>query len=109
MNTRRMFNEVGKRCLAGMIVIYRLDSENIHFDQLLSNIRQTFGKACVLFNAPLNVGPGFSGVVSVLNPPAAPPAGCPVDLAKERSMLLDCIVEVDEALMEKYLGEGDLT
>jgi elongation factor G len=109
VNTRRLFNEAGKRGLARMIVINKLDSENIHFDQLLSNIRQTFGKACVLFNAPINVGPGFSGVVSVLSPPASPPAGCAVDLAKERSMLLDCIVEADEALMEKYLGEGDLS
>lgn len=109
VNTRRMFNEAGKRGLARMIVINKLDSENIHFDELLNNIRATFGKACVLFNAPLNVGPGFSGVVSVLTPPASPPAGCPVDLGKERSMLLDCIVEADEALMEKYLGEGDLS
>jgi elongation factor G len=76
---------------------------------LLENIRLTFGKACVLFNAPINVGPSFSGVVSVLTPPASAPAGCPVDLAAQRSMLLDCIVEVDEALMEKYLGEGDLS
>jgi elongation factor G len=108
VNTRRMFNEAGKRGLARMIVINKLDSENVQFDDLLKNIRSTFGKACVLFNAPLNVGPSFSGVVSVLNAPATPPAGCSVDLAAQRSMLLDCIVEVDEALMEKYLGEGDL-
>src|SRR5712691_6432218 len=55
VNTRRMFNEAGKRGLARMIVINKLDSENIHFDDLLKTIRDTFGKACVLFNAPLNV------------------------------------------------------
>lgn len=109
VNTRRMCNEAGKRGLARMIVINKLDADNIHFDELLNNIRATFGKACVLLNAPINVGPGFSGVVSVLSPPAAPPTGCPVDLAAQRSLLLDCIVEVDEALMEKYLGEGDLS
>src|SRR5947208_15506364 len=31
VNTRRMFSEAGKRGLARMIVINRLDSENIHF------------------------------------------------------------------------------
>src|SRR5438445_10146614 len=81
VNTRRMFNEAGKRGLARMIVINKFDSENIHFDELLKNIRHTFGKACVLFNAPINVGPAFSGVVSVLTPPATTPAGCSVDLA----------------------------
>src|SRR6516165_6043083 len=70
VNTRRMFNEAGKRGLARMIVINKLDSENVQFDDLLKNIRDTFGKACVLLNAPINVGPSFSGVVSVLNPPA---------------------------------------
>ncbi len=109
VNTRRMFNEAGKRGLARMIVINKLDSENIHFDDLLKNIRDTFGKACVLFNAPINVGPGFSGVVSVLTPPASPPAGCSVDLGAQRSLLIDSIVEVDEGLMEKYLSEGDLS
>jgi elongation factor G len=109
VNTRRMFNEAGKRGVARMIVINKLDSENIHFDDLLKIIRDTFGKACVLFNAPINVGPSFSGVVSVLTPPSPAPAGCPVDLAAQRSLLIDCIVEVDEALMEKYLAEGDLS
>ncbi|MBI2805825.1 MAG: elongation factor G [Planctomycetes bacterium] len=109
VNTRRMFNEAGKRGLARMIVINKLDSDNIHFDDLLKNIRETFGNACVLFNAPVNVGPNFSGVVSVLTPPASPPTGCAVDLAAARSQLLDSIVEVDEALMEKYLLEGDLS
>ena len=109
VNTRRMFNESGKRGLARMIVINKMDSDNIHLDELLANIRNTFGKACVLFNAPIDVGPKFSGVVSVLTPPASAPASCPVDLAAHRSLLVDCIVEVDEALMEKYLAEGDLS
>jgi elongation factor G len=109
VNTRRMFNEAGKRGQARMIVINKLDSDNIHFDELLGNIRATFGKACVLFNAPINIGPAFSGVVSVLTPPATTPAGCAVDLGAQRSLLVDCIVEVDEALMEKYLSEGDLS
>src|SRR6266478_3540576 len=41
VNTRRMFNESGKRGLARMIVINKMDSENIHFDDLLKNIRDT--------------------------------------------------------------------
>lgn len=109
VNTRRMFHEAGKRGLARMIVINRLDADNIHFEDLLKAIRDTFGKACVLFNAPIGVGPGFSGVVSVLNPPTSAPAGCPVDLAAARGQLIDAIVESDEALMEKYLAEGDVS
>src|SRR5262245_12417228 len=109
VNTRRMFQEAGRRGLARMLVINKLDAENVKFEQLLKVIQDTFGKGCVLFNAPVNPGPKFSGVVSVLNPPDNPPAGCPVDLASARSQLVDAVVESDDALMEKYLLEGSVS
>lgn len=109
VNTRRMFNEAGKRDLARMIVITKLDSENAHFDQTYAAIRETFGKACVLFNAPLDPGPGCNGVAAVLTPRTGKVQGCPVDLAATRTQLLDAIVECDETLMEKYLTEGDVS
>jgi elongation factor G len=109
VNTRRMFTEAGKRGLARMLVINKLDADNVKFNELVGIIQDTFGKGCVLFNAPINPGPKFSGVVSVLNPPAQTPPGCPVDLAAARSKLVDAIVEADEALMEKYLMEGSVS
>jgi elongation factor G len=108
VNTRRMFNEAGRRGLARMLVINKLDGENIKFTDLVKIIQGTFGKGCVLFNAPIKPGHDFSGVVSVLNPPAQAPAGCPIDLAAARSQLIDAVVESDEALMEKYLMEGNV-
>src|SRR5207245_2056898 len=109
VNTRRLFNEAGKRGLSRMLVINKLDADNIHFEELLGHLQATFGKGCVLFNAPIGVGASFSGVVSVLNPPPSPPAGSLVDLAAARSKLVDCIVEADEAVMEKYLMEGSVS
>jgi elongation factor G len=109
VNTRRMFNEAGKRGLARMLVINKMDTDNIRFDGLLKAIKESFGNRCVLLNAPIGQGAQFSGVVSVLNPPASPPAGCLVDLAEARSKLLDAIVECDEALTERYLLEGDVS
>ncbi|HEX5269530.1 MAG TPA: elongation factor G, partial [Gemmataceae bacterium] len=72
-------------------------------------VRDSFGKNCVLLDAPNGVGSAFTGDVSVLKPPAQVPPGCPVDLAAARSQLVDAIVESDEALMEKYLTEGDVS
>jgi elongation factor G len=109
VNTRRLFNEAGKRGVARMLVINKMDADNIHFDALLKTIQETFGKSCVLFNAPIGQGPQFSGVVSVLNPPASPPAGCLANLDAARSQLVDAVVECDEALMEKYLMEGSVS
>src|SRR5205807_4124435 len=84
VNTRRMFNEAGKRGLARMLVLNKLDAENIHFEQLVGNLQESFGKGCVLFNAPLGLGHDFHGVVSVLNPPSDAPKDCPIDLAAAR-------------------------
>lgn len=108
VNTRRMFNEAGKRGLARILVINRMDADNIHFPELLKAIQDSFGKACVLFNVPVGQGPQFSSVVSVFNPPSPIPAGCLVDPGTVRSQLVDAIVESDEALMEKYLVEGNI-
>lgn len=109
VNTRRMFNEAGKRGLARMLVINKVDADNIRLDDLLKAINDTFGKGCCLLNAPNAVGAGFNGVVSVLNPPDKAPAGCPVDIAAARGKLVDAIVESDDALMEKFLTEGTVS
>ncbi len=106
VNTRRMFAEAGKRGLARMLVVNKMDADNIKLDELLKNITGSFGKACVLFNAPIGHGAQFSGVVSVLNPPEKAPAGVLADIADARSKLVDAVVESDEALMEKYLTDG---
>src|SRR5206468_166735 len=103
------FNEAGKRGLERMLVINKMDADNIRFDALLANLQDAFGKGCVLFNAPLGQRTSFSGVVSVLNPPENAPADCLVDLAAARSKLIDAIVECDDALMERYLMEGNVS
>lgn len=109
VNTRRMFHEAGKHGLARIIVINKLDADNIHFKELVENLRATFGKQCVLFNAPDAVGAAFNEVICVLDPPADIPATCPIDVKAERSSLVDAIVEADEAVMEKFLTEGDVS
>jgi elongation factor G len=109
VNTRRMFNEAGKRGLSRFLVINKLDGENVQFENVLKMIQNSLGKACVLFNAPIKPGHDFSGIVSVLNPPGQAPAGCAVDLNEARSKLVDAVVEADETLMEKYLGEGTVS
>src|SRR5437764_11723237 len=64
VSTRRLFAEAGRRGLARMLVINKMDADNIRFEALLSSIQYTFGKGCVLFNAPLGQGAKFTGVVS---------------------------------------------
>jgi elongation factor G len=62
----------------------------------------------VLFNAPIEVGPAFRGVVEILEQHGNKAEGCPIDLTKARTQIVEAIIDADETLMEKYLSEGDL-
>ena len=52
-----------------MIVINKMDADNVDYPALLRTIQDFFGKACIPLNVPLGHGAGFRGVASTLHPP----------------------------------------
>ncbi len=108
VNTVRMFDEAGKHHLARIMVINKLDSDNIDFPLLIKQIQQVFGKGCILLDAPIGVGNQFQGLVSVLDPPTDISIDT-IDLVSMRNQLIEAIVESDERLLERYLEEGDFS
>ncbi|HEX3727034.1 MAG TPA: elongation factor G [Pirellulales bacterium] len=106
VNTRRVFLEAGARGLGRMIVINKMDAENVDYPALLGTIRELFGHACIPINVPVGHGPNFKGVVSVLNPPDKA-EGALVDPHSIHDSLVEAVVEVDDAVTERYF-EGQL-
>ena len=109
LNTRRIWDMAKAAGLARVILITKMDGENIDFASLLEQIRETFGNECAPVALPMGQGPDFSGVVDLLNPPDSAPDGVVGDLEDSRSALVETIVEADEALMERYLEEEDIS
>ena len=109
VNTRRMFHEAGRLGLARTLIINKVDADKIDFEGLVADIRESFGKNCVLFNMPNNVGPNFNGVIDIVHKPNGTPTTHPYDQKKARMELMEAVVEVDEALMEKYLTAGSIS
>lgn len=103
VNTRKVFQMAGEAGLGRIIVINKLDHENVKFPELIDSIHATFGACCVLMNVPDGVGPNFTKVISTLNPSADRPDNLPLDPADVSQHLMDAIVESDEALMTRYL------
>ncbi len=101
VNTRRCFDEAGKAGVGRIIVINKLDGENIDFPALLASVQELWGNACVLFNVPLGSGGDFRGVASCLKPPADT-SGALVDPNEISETLIESIIEVDEAATERY-------
>ena len=106
VNTRRVFDEAGKAGLGRMIFLTKMDADNIDFPALIASIRELWGGACCLLNVPLGQGEEFRGVASTLSVPDDT-SGALIDPAEIHDSLIESIVEVDEAMMERYL-EGTL-
>ena len=101
VNTRRVFQEAGAAGVGRVIVINKLDADNIDFPGLLASIRDLFGVACVPLNVPLGSGESFKGVASTLAVPEDT-SGALVDPKEIHEGLIESIIEVDEEVMERY-------
>ncbi|MGN6543571.1 MAG: GTP-binding protein, partial [Aureliella sp.] len=102
VNTRRVFHAARQAGLANVLVITRLDSESIDFQELIRQIIDTFGDACALVNVPEGLGPDLIGVIDVLE--VGDQVGYPLlDLDRAREHLIECLVEADEDVLAKYL------
>ena len=97
-----------------------MDKDHANFDQTLEQIKTFAGKPVVAMNFPIGSGSAFKGVVDVLNQKAVLYEGktpkitdVPEDLKDKlqdyRSSLIESIVELDDALMEKYFADEPVT
>ncbi|MBA3480923.1 MAG: elongation factor G [Pirellulales bacterium] len=106
VNTRRAWQEAGRAGCGRMLVVTKLDTDNIDFPGLVSSLKEAFGSGCVLLNVPLGLGDSIKGVASTLNPPASAD-GAVVDPKQINESLIESIIEVDEKVMERYF-EGEI-
>ncbi|NMC21601.1 MAG: elongation factor G [Thermogutta sp.] len=106
VNTRRVFNEAEKAGIGRVIILNKLDAENVDFEGVLGQIKEAFGDRCMLINVPIGLGASFSGVVSVLNADRNA-AGAVVDPSALSQSLLESIVVADEEVLNRYF-EGQM-
>ena len=100
---RRMMAAATSQRLCRMIIINKIDAENVNLARIVDDIREAFGTECLPINLPTADGTGV--VDCFFNPNGAETAFDTVDAAHER--IVDQVVEVDEELMEIYLEQGD--
>ena len=103
MVTRRMMEAAARRGLARMVVVNRIDAEELNLEALLGSLVEAFGGECMPINLP--AGGGASVVDCFFKPGDGPVDFSSVDEAHTR--IVDQVVEVDEELMELYLELED--
>lgn len=99
--TERMMRAAQARGLARMIVINKIDADNVDLPGLVNQIRERFGKECLLLDLPAH---GRQDVVEVLEHDAGDADFDSV--AHAHRELIDQLVEEDESLLARYLEEG---
>jgi len=104
MITRRMMHWAEKRKLCRMIVVNKIDAENVDLPGLVNTIQEAFGKECLPINLPAE---GGKRVVDCFFNPSGESDFSSVESAHQA--LIDQVVEVDEALMAVYLEKGEVS
>ena len=99
--TERMMQYAADRKLARMIVVNKIDADNVDLPALLNEIRDTFGKQCLVLDLPAH---GSADVVEVLEHDSGDADFDSV--AEAHRALIDQLVEEDEDLLMQYLEDG---
>jgi elongation factor G len=102
--TRRMMKWAQARKLCCMIVVNKIDAENVDLPALLTDIQRSFGKECLPINLPAHAGKDI--VDCFFNPDGESDFS---SVKAAHAALVDQVVEVDEALMALYLEQGEIS
>ncbi len=122
VGTEKVWHTANRYNLPRLVFINKMDRERADFHQALKEIREVLEVQAVPILLPIGREAGFKGVVDLISQKAyLVPAGggkleagpIPDDLKDEaealRSDLLNFAAESDDALIEKFLEEGELT
>ena len=122
VETEKSWEYADEYDLARIAVVNQLDKERADFGAAVSALQEAFGAKCVPIQVPIGKEADFQGVVDLISMQALTfdktgkatpsdniPEECQELIDRYREMMLDCAAEVDEEVMEKYLGGEDLT
>jgi elongation factor G len=121
VGTQNSFRNTEKYNKPVIFVVNQLDQEKADFDQILEQLKESYGSKVVPVQYPIVCGPNFNSVIDVLLMKRftwKPEGGVPViddipaeELAKAEAMhqtLVEAAAENDETLMEKFFDQGSL-
>jgi elongation factor G len=103
MMTGRFMQWAAKRHLDRLVIVNKIDADNVDLPALLDRIAQAFGKECLPLNLP-------AAKASKVSDCFFAPSGDAdfSSIAEAHKKLVEQVVEVDEKLMESYLEKGEV-
>jgi len=102
-NTRKMAELAARLEMPRIIVINKMDAENVILPELIKNIQETFGQQCRCANLP--AADKASVIDCIVNESGESPL---MDVAQAHTDLIESVIEADDDLMESYLGGEEI-
>ncbi|MHC4692043.1 MAG: elongation factor G [Planctomycetota bacterium] len=102
-NTRKLSALTAEADMPRIIVVNKIDADNIDLPGLLKNIQESFGSQCRCANLPA----ADKGAVidCIENESGDSPL---MDVAQAHTELIESVIEADDDLMESYLGGEEI-
>ncbi|MHC4842770.1 MAG: elongation factor G, partial [Planctomycetota bacterium] len=101
--TRKVFESASENKMAKLIVINKIDSDNIDLPVLIKNIQETFGSTCRCANLPASEG---GAVIDCIKNDSG--QSLLMDVSSAHTELIENVIEADDELMESYLGGEEI-
>ena len=101
--TLRMMAYAAERHLARMVIVNKIDTQGVDLAGLLAQIQATFGRECLPLNLP--AAGGTQVVDCFFNREGESDIG---SVESAHRALVEQVVEVDAAFVDRYLSEGDV-
>jgi len=107
IGTEKSWELLNERNLPRVILINRIDMDNVNFLGVVEEIKKSFGKNCVLFQIPNALGENYKNSVSLLAEEIE--TDLDIDISSARQFLIEAIAESKDELLEEYLDKGTLS
>jgi len=103
-NTRKMFQLATDANMPRVVVVNKMDAENVDLTELIKNIQETFGSQCRCANLP---AADKSSVIDCMENESGD--SLVTDVAQAHTDLIESVIEADDALMESYLAGAEIS
>jgi elongation factor G len=122
VQTTRLWDRADKLGLCRVVFVTMLDRERADFFATLGQLQSTLSDRCVAVQIPIGHEHELKGIVDLFHMSAyldpggereSKPAAIPDEVAAQaeeyRVKLVEAVVETDEAIMERYLADEEIT
>lgn len=118
VDSEQMWKYSEEANLPRLIFINKMDRENADFYRTVEDVKSKFGSRCLPVQLPIGTHNNFQGIIDLLTmksyvgSPAKEseiPSSLQTQVDSFREKLIEAVAEIDDKLIEKYLGGEELS